>query len=89
MLIYRLDDKKWTLAFGTYPVLTLSEARRTRDEARKKIAVAVDANDLKKCGEAHGRLNSNEQNWTYADITASAESEIRRLMDCAVHARDH
>jgi hypothetical protein len=53
MLIYRLDDKKWTLAFGTYPVLTLSEARRKRDEARKKIAVAVDANDVKKSGEAH------------------------------------
>jgi hypothetical protein len=30
-----------------------------------------------------------KQHWTYAEITASAEREIRRLMACAARAGDH
>ena len=39
---YTFGGARKTLSFGTYPVITLSEARDQRHEARRKIAQGVD-----------------------------------------------
>ena len=33
-LAYRFDGKQWTLSLGTYPKLTIKQARTLRDEAK-------------------------------------------------------
>lgn len=45
---YRYADKNKTLALGTYPEVTLAEARTRRDQARQLIANDVDPGDIKK-----------------------------------------
>ncbi len=45
---YRFDGKEKLLAFGTYPEISLSDARELRDKARKQIANGVDPSELKK-----------------------------------------
>jgi integrase len=53
-LKYRHGGKEKVLALGTYPEITLSEARRHRDEARTLIANGVDPNAAKKAKKAAG-----------------------------------
>ena len=41
-LKYRFGGKEKLLTFGTYPEISLSEAREKRDQARKLLAADVD-----------------------------------------------
>jgi len=45
---YRFDGKEKLLAFGTYPEISLADARQRRDEARKQIAHGIDPGALRK-----------------------------------------
>ncbi len=45
---YRFNNKRKTLTFKSYPEITLAEARKARDNARKLIANGVDPNEIKK-----------------------------------------
>jgi integrase len=45
---YRYDDKEKLLAFGSYPEISLAEARLRRDEARKQIAHGIDPGAVRK-----------------------------------------
>lgn len=47
-LAYRFGGKQKTLALGVYPDVSLARAREKRDEARQKIADAIDPGELKK-----------------------------------------
>ena len=47
-LKYRLDGKEKVLALGTYPEISLAQARRKRDEAKLLIAENIDPNQAKK-----------------------------------------
>ncbi|PHM73655.1 integrase [Xenorhabdus kozodoii] len=47
-LKYRIAAKEKLLAIGTFPLITLAEARRKRDEAKKLIAEGIDPNQDKK-----------------------------------------
>ncbi|WP_241538044.1 tyrosine-type recombinase/integrase [Xenorhabdus sp. KJ12.1] len=47
-LKYRIAGKEKLLAMGTFPLITLAEARRKRDEAKKLIAEGIDPNQDKK-----------------------------------------
>ena len=40
-MAYRFAGKQKTLSFGTYPAITLAQARRRRDEARQQLADGV------------------------------------------------
>jgi len=51
-LDYRFSDKRKTLALGTYPAVTLKEAREKRDVARKLIADGIDPSENKKAVKA-------------------------------------
>jgi len=49
---YRYNDKRRTLAFGSYPSITLAEARQRREDARKLLANGVDPGEIKKAQKA-------------------------------------
>jgi len=45
---YRFGGKEKLLAFGTYPEISLADARKLRDEARKLVANGIDPSQAKK-----------------------------------------
>lgn len=45
---YRFEEKRKTLALGTYPEVSLAKARKRRDEARERLADDVDPSAHKK-----------------------------------------
>jgi hypothetical protein len=45
---YRFDGKEKLLAFGTYPAISLADARQRRDEARRQIAHGIDPGAVRK-----------------------------------------
>jgi len=45
---YRFDNKEKKLAFGSYPEITLLDARRKRDDARRLLANNVDPDAVRK-----------------------------------------
>lgn len=49
---YRYGGKRKCIAFGTYPTISLTEARGRREEARKLLANGVDPSDVKKAQKA-------------------------------------
>lgn len=51
-LKYRFGGKEKVLALGTYPEVSLAEARTKRDAARKQLAAGVDPNAVKKAQKA-------------------------------------
>lgn len=51
-LKYRVDGKESRLAIGTYPEVSLAQARQARDEARALLAQGVDPNQHKKAAKA-------------------------------------
>lgn len=51
-LKYRIDGKEKLLAFGTYPEVTLEQARQRREQARKLLADGIDPNENKKAVKA-------------------------------------
>ncbi len=51
-LKYRFGGKEKLLAFGTYPDISLTEARDMRHEARNKLAHGIDPGEVKKAAKA-------------------------------------
>jgi hypothetical protein len=51
-LKYRYDGKEKLLAFGSYPEISLADARQRREDARKLIANGVDPGEVKKAQKA-------------------------------------
>lgn len=55
-LKYRFGGKEKTLALGTYPEISLADARQRKDEARKLLANGVDPNEDKKTRKVEEKL---------------------------------
>ena len=49
---YRYNDKEKTLSFGTYPEISLSDARKLREDARSQVAKGIDPSELRKATKA-------------------------------------
>lgn len=58
VLKYRFGGKEKSLALGMYPDVSLSEARRRRDDAREKLAAGIDPSDAKKAEKRAARLSA-------------------------------
>lgn len=75
---YRFDGKEKGLSFGTYPEITLSEARKKRDEALSQIALGFDPALLRKAIKAaksqEGSFEVVAREW-HAKYTAAEWSE--------------
>lgn len=54
---YRFAGKEKKLSFGTYPDISLSEARTKRDEARKVLANDKDPGEVKKATQLAKKLS--------------------------------
>ena len=54
-LAYRFAGKQKTLAFGIYPTVSLEEARRQRDEAKKLLARSIDPSVQRKTDRHVGK----------------------------------
>ena len=87
-LDYRYKEKRKTLSFGSYPEITLSEARKRRSEARQLLANGVDPGALKKTIKTEGiaeRSNTFEKlahDWLDRQTTTLAAT-TRKM----IHAR--
>ena len=57
-LAYRFAGKQKTLALGVYPVVSLEEARRRRDEAKKLLARSIDPSVQRKVDKQAGKGSS-------------------------------
>jgi integrase len=57
-LAYRFTGKQKTLALGSYPVVSLEEARRRRDEAKQLLARSIDPSVQRKAVKLSGEDNS-------------------------------
>lgn len=53
---YRIDGKEKSLALGTYPDVSLAEARGRRDSAREKLAAGLDPSEAKKADKRAAQL---------------------------------
>jgi integrase len=51
---YRFGGKEKLLAFGTYPEISLADARERRDAARKQVANGIDPGEVRKAQKAAG-----------------------------------
>jgi len=57
---YRFADKEKQLAFGSYPEMSLADARQRREDARKLLTNGVDPGEIKKAQKAaRGELAAN------------------------------
>ncbi len=52
---YRFDDKRKLLALGSYPAVTLAEARARREDAKKLLGNGVDPGEIKKAQKQTGK----------------------------------
>jgi len=57
-LAYRFAGKQKTLALGVYPAVSLEEARRRRDEAKKYLARSIDPSVQRKVDKQAGKDSS-------------------------------
>jgi integrase len=57
-LKYRFGGKEKVLALGTYPEISLADARKRRDDARKQLANGMDPGEVKKAQKAAQVENS-------------------------------
>jgi integrase len=56
---YRHLGKEKTLSFGTYPEISLKEARNKRDDARKQISESLDPSQEKKFKKIQQHINAD------------------------------
>jgi integrase len=83
---YRFDGKRKTLALGSYPDVSLADARNKHDEARKLLANDADPSETKKAAKAskNGALaNSFEvvaREWAASYFTNKSASHQERTM---------
>jgi len=61
-LKYRFNDKEKRLSFGSYPEISLLDARKRRDDARKLLANGIDPGEVKKAMKA-SRIESSENSF--------------------------
>ena len=83
---YRFGGKRKTLALGSFPDVSLSDARDRRDAARKLLANDTDPSETKKAAKASKvglQLNSLEvvaREWTSSYFTNKSASHQQRTL---------
>lgn len=75
---YRYDGKRRTLIIGPYPLISLSEARTTRDDARKLLLSGIDPIEQRKLERIEAELKRGVTFAVIADeVIAKMEREGR------------
>lgn len=85
---YRFDGKEKLLSFGTYPEVSLADARDKRTDARKQVAAGIDPSKIRKAqkaarGQAENSFEVVTREWhgkfTPRWTPIHADTTIRRL----------
>ena len=84
-LAYRFAGKQKTLALGVYPAISLEEARRRRDEAKKLLARSIDPSVQRKADKQAGKDNSFRA--VAEEVIAKLEREGRAEATLSRHHR--
>jgi integrase len=58
-MAYRFHGKQKTLAFGTYPAVSLKDARSRRDDAKVLLAKGIDPGEQKKVDKRQARVQAS------------------------------
>ncbi|GGC24442.1 integrase [Novosphingobium marinum] len=74
-LKYRVDGREKKLAIGSYPEISLADARRRRDEARELIAAGVDPSREKQQAKHRAKVNAAN---TFGEIAQEFIDKRRR-----------
>jgi len=75
-LAYRFGGKQKTLSFGSYPIVTLAEARDKRDKAKRLLAENIDPSQQAKLEKINRQVSSaNSFNAVADELIAKAERE--------------
>lgn len=56
---FRFDGKEKLLSLGTYPDVSLADARRRRDKAREQVAAGINPSEAKKAEKASGAAENS------------------------------
>jgi integrase len=83
---YRFDGKEKKLAFGAYPEISLLDARRKRDEARRQLANGIDPSAMRKAQkqantEATETLEVIAREWHGRFISTWTTGHAETIMD--------
>ncbi|MFM9936808.1 MAG: Arm DNA-binding domain-containing protein [Novosphingobium sp.] len=73
---YRVDGNEKKLGIGTYPEVSLSEARKLRDDAREMMAAGKDPSREKQRSKVRAKLEADN---TFAAISAEYCKKRRRV----------
>ncbi|MEO6093438.1 MAG: integrase arm-type DNA-binding domain-containing protein [Novosphingobium sp.] len=74
-LKYRVDGTERKLGFGTYPEISLADARKRRDDARELVAAGKDPSRERQRGKVRARLDADN---TFAALSAEYCKKRRR-----------
>lgn len=85
-LKYRFDGKEKLLSLGTYPDISLSQARQKREDSKKLLAIDIDPSENRKQTKADNRLNTENsfelvaREWWQSHMTNKADSHKEKVI---------
>lgn len=82
-LKYRFNGRESTLTIGSYPEITLAQARRARDEARIQLYQNIDPNALK-----NQRLQQIDESMLFKSLAMEWMEDRKAVIKEATYLRD-
>ena len=85
-LKYHFDGKEKLLSLGTYPDISLSQARQKREDSKKLLAIDIDPSESRKQTKASNRLNTENsfevvaREWWQSHMVNKAESHKDKVI---------
>lgn len=83
---YSFGGKEKLLSLGTFPLVSLPEARRLRDEARKRVAAGIDPSEHRRSEREVkaladiGTISAVVERWQADQLAGTSESHSRNVM---------
>ncbi|RQN35026.1 tyrosine-type recombinase/integrase [Paraburkholderia tropica] len=84
VLKYRFNGKEKSLALGTYPEVSLSEARKRRETARQKLADGTDPGETKKAEKRAAKLAAGN---SFEAVARAWMKERQSYVEAAQHEK--
>ena len=85
-LKYRFGGKEKLLSLGTYPDISLSQARQKREDAKKLLAIDIDPSENRKQSKANNKLNTENsfelvaREWWQSHMKNKADSHKEKVI---------
>jgi integrase len=85
-LKYHFDGKEKLLSLGTYPDISLSQARQKREDSKKLLAIDIDPSESRKQTKADNKLNTENsfelvaREWWQSHMKNKADSHKEKVI---------